>query len=151
MESIHDIVNMINSGDLRSLLKTLFFGEGENGRKAADFIERVFCVSARGGTSEEVEALFLEESDVPSEDVMKLVMNYFRAFNKCDEVISKAFERVGETGECVICYETFENGLKCVVCKNVFHHGCLAFAVTMTKKCSTCRAEVDLDLSTLRT
>ena len=129
MESIHDVVNMINSGDLHSLLKALFFEEGENGRKAAGFIERVFCVITRGGTFDEVEALFLEEIDVSSEDVMKLVVDYFQAFNKCDKVMNKAFERVGEGGECVICYEAFENGWKCVVCRNVFHRGCLAIAV----------------------
>ena len=146
MESIHDVVNMINSGDLHSLLKALFFEEGENGRKAADFIERVFCVSAQGGTYEEMEALLLEESDVSRENVTKLVMDYFRAFNKCNKAISRGFERVGGTGECVICYEAFENGWKCVVCRNVFHPGCLAVAVDVTKKCSLCRAEVNLEI-----
>ena len=149
MESIHDVVNMINSGDLHSLLKAQFFEKGENGGKAVDLIEEVLRVCAQGGTTEEV-VLLLEESSISSKDVMRLVMDFFQAFGKRGEAISRFFERAEEGGECVICYEVFENGWKCVVCKNVFHHGCLAFAVTMTKKCSTCRAEVDLDLSTLR-
>ena len=93
--------------------------------------------------------MLLEESDVSSEDVMKLVMDFFLAFNKCDKVMNKTFERVEEGGECVVCYEAFENGWRCVVCRNVFHRGCLAVAVDVTKKCSMCRAEVDLDLSIL--
>ena len=64
----------------------------------------------------------------------------------CTTTLSKVFESVRETGECVICYEIFENrGVKCKVCKNVFHDGCLVAAIAATKKCPVCRAEVDLD------
>ena len=48
MESVYDLVNAVNSGDLHSLLKAAFLLEGgENVRKAADFIERALCVAER--------------------------------------------------------------------------------------------------------
>ena len=102
---------------------------------------REFSVLSRG-----VEALLLEESDVSSKDFMRLIMNFIQAFGGRYKAMSEAFERVGEGGECVNCYEAFENGRKCVVCKNVFHHGCLVVAVGVTKKCPMCRAEVDLEI-----
>ena len=141
--STRDIVNMINSGDSHSLLKVLLSGEGEDGREAADVIERVLRVIVRGGTHDEVKALLLEESDVSSQDVMKLVASSIQAFGGRFKAMDEAFKCVEGGGECVICCETFEDGRKCIVCENVFHRGCLVVAVDVIKKCPMCRAEVD--------
>ena len=141
--SIRDIANMINSGDSHSLLKVLFSEEGEDGRRAADVIERVLRVTERGGAPDEVKALLLEESDVSSQDVMRLVVSSLRAFGGRFKAMDEAFKCVEGGGECVICCETFENGRKCVVCGNVFHRGCLVVAVDVAGKCPMCRAEVD--------
>ena len=140
--STRDIVNMINSGDSHSLLKVLLSGKGEDGREAADVIERVIRVIVRGGTLDEVKALLIEESDVFSQDVMKLVASSIQAFGGRFKAMDKAFECVG-SGECVICCETFGDGRKCVVCENVFHRGCLIVAVDVTKECPMCGVEVD--------
>ena len=69
---------------------------------------------------------------------------FVNIIQETEKKIFEAFSYVFEEGECVICYDNFESGLKCVRCKNIFHQGCLEIILSKYKKCPVCRASCEI-------
>ena len=146
MESImHDAVNAVNSGNYEFMIKVLFPSENyKRVEKAARFLRRAMKVDELCEKSGEelMEIVSREEGGDRFEDVSKLINDFCKV--AITSTIGKFFDPFTGRGECVICMEEFQDvGLKCKICKNVFHSGCLGVAVGMTDKCPICRTEIE--------
>ena len=89
------------------------------------------------------------------ESILELVTNddgfvdYFvdylvNSIHETEKKVFESFSHVFEEGECVICYDNFEDGLKCMRCKNIFHYGCLDIVLSKYQKCPVCRASCEI-------
>ena len=153
MSSIHDVVNIINSGDVSRIFEMLF-GEHENVRRAAYLTTMISgefekdCEKDREKDCENVLEKMVTLFGDDCDDVVEIAVDYLRVMEACNS-LSKVFLPLlpQESGDCVICYDEIENcGGKCAECKNVFQGGCFGAALSMSAdgdgRCPFCRAKV---------
>ena len=144
-EEFKDMLQDVNRNYIEEKFKDIFQAIGLDGDEILKKL-KIYFLKKNGlemlramGCDEDVIVDF--NSSLDNGDFVKYLSNVAR---ERERKFREAFSCIFEEGECVICYNNFNMGFKCVRCKNIFHLGCIKIVIHKYGECPVCRAPCNL-------
>ena len=129
-EELKSMLQDVNRNYSEEKLKDIFQATGLDGDEILKNIE-IYFLKKKGpemlramGCDEDVIVDF--NSSLDNGDFVKYLSNVAR---EKERKFREGFSCIFEEGECVICYNNFNMGFKCVRCKNISHLGCIKIVI----------------------